>query len=163
VFNINTKGFTLKIAQRGTDVPRAFENPIGKRDPYQNYELPNDGKGRKLNIFGTIGMPGEPGNGSSSAIGGEKFKRVNPDIAHPYSETGDTLSKSQDPDHPFDSEEDGRPSRSEYGVGGGLNFYSDDSALSINSRVFGSDRDKNPNGPQGDVGGKVRSLVPKST
>ncbi len=162
MFELYTHRARVKLAQRGVDVPRAFESPLGRRDPYQNYELPNDGKGRKLNIFGTIGMPGEPGNGSSSAIGGERFDRVNPSIAHPYSETGDTMSKSQDPDHPFDSESEGRPERSEYGLGGGLNFFSDDSPLSINSRAFdsnGSQRDENRNGPQGDLGGKTRSLM----
>lgn len=164
MFELHTSHARLKIAQRGVDVPRGFENPFGKRDPYQNYELPNDGKGRKLNIFGTIGMPGEPGNGSSSAVGGEKFKRINPEIAHPYSETGDTMSESQDPDHPFDSDSSERPARSEYGLGGSLNFFSDDSPLSVNSRAFGSSgRDDNNNGPHGDIGGKVRSLMPKSS
>lgn len=164
MFNLKSNNYYLKCAQRGTDVPRAFENPIGKRDPYQLYEIPYDGKGRKLTTMFSVGFPGEPNSGSSAALGGSKFNNVNPTIPHPYSEKGDDKAQSADPDHPFNASDPSRPERSEYGEGGAQNFYHDDSPLSKNRSSFDSSKklDINTQGPHGDINSKAKSMMPKS-
>jgi len=156
VFKIRTRSFLGRIAQRQTGTPNAFENPLGKRDPYQLYSTPNDGKGRKLTTPFSLGFPNEPTDGSSSGLGGDKFDRVNPSIPHPYAENGD-------PESPFSDNnpsKDERPGRSEYGMGSVKNFVHPDSPLSTSYDVFSPSaaRDRNPRGPQGDVGEKARAL-----
>lgn len=159
MFKMVSSSFLLRTAQRQSGTPNAFD-PWGRRDPYQLYSLPNDGQGKKLTTPFSLGFPGEPTDGSSSGLGGDKFDRVNSNLPHPYAENGDPVAKNADPDDPFLANEGDRPERTEYGTGGyGQQFTSDDSPLSRNTDVFdGSVQlDRNPNGPQGDIGGKARA------
>lgn len=154
MFNITSPSAITKISQRQTGTPAAFDKD--KRDPYQLYSLPNDGKGRKMTTPFSLGFPNEPTDGSSSSLGGSKFDRVNPDIAHPYSESGDSLGGNADPENPFYFEND---PRSEYEDGNSVGFYSDSHPLSRNSDVFGdSGRDSDPSSLQGDLGHKSRTF-----
>lgn len=163
MFKIYSSSYIRKFSQRQMGTPNAFENAFGKKpNPYARYHPPNSGLGYNLNVPFTEEMPGDPVAGSDS-IGGGRFDRVNPSLSHPYAENGDPLVTNADPEMPFSdnrAENADRPARTEYETGGWKNFVHPDSPLSINRDVFdpSAQRDRNPHGPQGDVGGKTRAL-----